>query len=237
MKVENWKLFAADPEDPHRKRMMQLANVPQRKWDASLALAHGSAADEVRTYLDDLRGNVERGDGMMLYGDYRVGKSCLAACVLREVVAHRARAYWLDASDLADCWERRDDYFVTARSSHFLVIDDLGIEGYAPFRKEMVGRALRYRLERAMTTVVTTNMAPAELKDHYGPKVHALLREILGTPIEVKEWKGDSVKAAAAEKAAAEAEAAKGRRLAEQQAREKERTEKARLRIKGDRNG
>lgn len=189
MKVETWKKQEAKEGDPFRKKLLRVANVPQRKWEADLDRADPAAAKAVRAYLDDLRDNIERGDGLLLWGTYRVGKSCLAACVAREVAAHRVRAFWMEASDLADCWTNRDAYFVAARSTHLLVVDDLGEEGNHEFRKETVSRALRYRLERGMATIVTTNMPPADLKRHYGAKIVALMQEAL-TAVEVRPWKG-----------------------------------------------
>lgn len=189
MRVETWKKSEAPEDDPFRKKLLAVANVPQRKWEADIDRADPAAAEEVGAYIADLKANLESGDGLLLWGHYRVGKSCLAACVVREAAAHRARAYWLDGSDLADCWRERDGYFVQARSAHLLVVDDIGVEGAVDFRREMIGRALRYRLERGMATVLTTNMAPPELKKHYGGKIFALMREVLKV-VEVRPWAG-----------------------------------------------
>ena len=191
MNLETWKKSDAPEDDPFRKRLLRVANVPQRKWEADLDRADPAAAKAVRAYMDGLKENIETGDGLLLWGKYRVGKSCLAACVAREAAAHRARVYWLDGADLADSWMQRDEYFVQSRSAQLLIVDDVGVEGGVEFRKEMMGRALRYRLERGMATVLTTNMAPPAFKQHYGGKITALLQEVVKL-IEVIPWGGAS---------------------------------------------
>lgn len=70
------------------------ANVPQRKWCVDLDKIDPKLKylEQVRTYLDNLKHNLIVGDGLLLYGPYRSGKSCLAAAIVREVAAHKCRA-------------------------------------------------------------------------------------------------------------------------------------------------
>lgn len=177
--------------------LMRVANVPMRKWKVSLDQIPGEPEylAPVRAYLENLQQNLVVGDGLLLYGPYRSGKSSIAACVVREVIAHRCRAYWLLASELADGWEEQDHRYDFMRNAHFIVLDDLGTEGNYDFRKDMIRRALRYRLENAGAMIITTNMAPADLKQTYGEKMFALMRECLA-PVAVDEidWSKGAIK-------------------------------------------
>lgn len=168
--------------------MLEVANVPQRKWQADLGKVPGEPryVHEVRAYMGRLKEALEAGDGLLLWGPYRSGKSSLAACVVREVAAHRCRPYWLEAFALVDGWLAGEDdpRRCLVQDAHLLVVDDLGTEGSAPIRKEIVETALRLRLERGGAVVITTNMAPTQLEAHYGPKFVALLMECV-RPVEV----------------------------------------------------
>jgi DNA replication protein DnaC len=160
---------------------LQNANVPQRKWGADLSKIDPKLkyVEQVQAYLDNLERNLKVGDGLLLYGPYRSGKSCIAATIVREVAAHKCRAYWIEADELMRGWDKEDHRYRRARNAHLLVIDDLGIEGSAAYPLEVMGKALRYRLERACATVITTNMPPEKLEKHYGEKMIALMKECL----------------------------------------------------------
>jgi DNA replication protein DnaC len=160
---------------------LQNANVPQRKWCADLDKIDPKLdyVAPVRAYLDDLENNLKYGNGLLLYGPYRSGKSCIAATVVREVAAHKCRAFWIEADELMRGWDKEDGRYRRARNAHLLVVDDLGIEGSASYPLEVIGKALRYRLERACATIITTNMTPEKLLDHYGEKLVALMKECL----------------------------------------------------------
>lgn len=170
------------------------ANVPQRKWCVDLDKIDPKLKylEQVRTYLDNLKHNLIVGDGLLLYGPYRSGKSCLAAAIVREVAAHKCRAYWIEASELMKGWDKEDHRYYRSRNAHLLVIDDLGIEGSASYPVEIIGRALRYRLERACATIITTNMPPEKLEKHYGEKMIAMMKECLvRLHVEGMDWTPD----------------------------------------------
>jgi len=170
--------------------VLRVANVPDRKLDASLDKVPGDRkyVQEVRAYISRLKAALEAGDGLLLWGPYRSGKSSLAACVVREVAAHRCRPYWLEAFALVDGWLAGEDdpRRRMVERAHLLVVDDLGTEGSFPFRKEIIETALRLRMERRGATVITTNLSqPDQIAANYGGKLMALLRECVH-PIKVE---------------------------------------------------
>ena len=162
-----------------RRADMKVANVPMRKWDAEIRQIPGDPEFlvPVRAYLENLHENLLKGNGLLLWGPPRSGKSAIATAVVREVAAHMCRAYWLEAFEMVDGWIEEDHRYDRMREAHLVVLDDLGMEGDVDFRKDVVRRALKYRLERAGATIITTNMNPSKLKLKYGEKMVALLRE------------------------------------------------------------
>lgn len=183
MELRCWNRIPGTPTDA----TMKIANVPMRKWRVSINKIPGEPAFlvPIQAYVENLKRNLVCGDGLLLWGPYRSGKSSIAACVLREVAAHQLRPYWLLASELADAWEEQDHRADHWRTAPLMVLDDLGTEGDHEFRRDMIRRALRLRLEDAGATIVTTNMDQNTLRRHYGDKLLALLRECL-LPVQVE---------------------------------------------------
>ena len=177
MRLPNWNRHTRAPTD----ELLDVCGVPASKWQVSLDAIAPDAPHlaPVRSYQASLRLNLETGRGLLLHGDYRVGKSSIAACILAEVARHRLRPVWLEAFELVDGWINADDRYDDFRSAPFIVLDDLGTEGDSEFRKDVILRALRFRLEREGATVITTNLSPSGLGGRYGPKALALLRDYL----------------------------------------------------------
>jgi DNA replication protein DnaC len=169
---------------------LRFFNVPKGKWEAQISKIKDGLPylTEVALYLNDLKQNLETGKGLLLCGPYRSGKSCLAALAVREAGTHGCHPFWLEAFELVDGWISKDYRYREARTCHLLVIDDLGTEAQEgdkrEFPREIVRQVLRYRLEREMAVIVTTNMMPDELRETYGEKLMALLNEYL-VPIPV----------------------------------------------------
>lgn len=176
---------------------MKVANVPMRKWGVTLDAIPDDLEylKPVRVYLENLEQNLIAGNGLLLWGPYRSGKSSIAACIARKVAAHRCRPYWLLSSELADGWFEQDHRYDFMRGAHLVVLDDLGVEGDVEFRKDLIRQALRYRLENAGATIVTTNLDLETLEEHYGSKLFALLRECL-LPVRVRgvDWSEEVTK-------------------------------------------
>lgn len=165
------------------------ANVPRSKWVADPAKVKKGLPymKPFMDYFNNLQTNLEQGKGLLLHGPYRSGKSCLASIIVKEVAAHRCDPYWLEAFEVSDGWFHKDDRYFKSRSAHLLVVDDLGTEGQSErrdFPRESIRALFRFRLERMLPIIATTNMTPDELREKYTDKFVALMREFM-TPIEV----------------------------------------------------
>lgn len=197
MRVSMW----ADPKREVNRSNWEEANVPESKWGASLdslpdILMVRSYKTRIQDYLSDLKGNIERGRGLMLHGPYRSGKSSIGAIICGEVLARRCSAYWLEAFDLVDGWRWKDERCDGFRTAHMVVLDDMGMEaqsGGVDWPRALIRESLKFRLERLMPVIVTTNMRPDEIAKVYGGKLMALFDEFM-LPVQVSgaedHWRG-----------------------------------------------
>jgi DNA replication protein DnaC len=189
MKLPTW--FRRNPVDAD----MELANVPPSKWKSTLEAAPDKEAVEViRGYIKDLKRNLETGKGLLLYGKVRSGKSCLAACIVREVASHGCDPYWMEAFKAIDAWrgEKNLTGLKMLHKSNCLVIDDFGMEGDSSYSRQLMDQILKYRLEREKATILTTNLLLERIEEVYGEKTSALFEEFLfPVPVMKKELTKD----------------------------------------------
>jgi DNA replication protein DnaC len=191
----------ADPKREVNRSNWEEANVPESKWGASLdslpdILMVRSYKTRIQDYLSDLKGNIEMGRGLLLHGPYRSGKSSIGAIISGEVLARRCSAYWLEAFDLVDGWRWKDERCDGFRTAHMVVLDDMGMEaqsGGVDWPRALIRESLKFRLERLMPVIVTTNMRPDEIAKVYGGKLMALFDEFM-LPVQVSgaedHWRG-----------------------------------------------
>lgn len=178
MKVRSWKKRDVKPTD------WRASNIPEGKWDARLDLIPSDLpfVGLINSYVENMRENVERGRGLLLWGPYRGGKSCIAACVAGEMMSYRLRSYFIFAFDVADAWIARGGWRkAEIRGCDFLILDDLGMESQdhsrGEFPREKIRDLIRVRLEGARPTIITTNLTPGNVERMYGEKTWALLEE------------------------------------------------------------
>lgn len=175
---------------------LRFCNVPKSKWAVSLDRVPKDTdyRNAVEQYMGKLKENLEAGCGLLLRGPYGSGKSSLAAIVLREVAAHGCNPYWLEAFELSGGWRKQDKRYFDSRKAHLLVVDDLGMEddrkaGNESFPRLLIRQALRFRLEREMATIITTNLTLEDLEQVHGDKFIALLnRHMTYVSVEGKDW-------------------------------------------------
>jgi DNA replication protein DnaC len=173
------------------------ANVPEGKWGASMDKMPDTKAvkvyrDSIQSYISALKENIEKGSGLILHGPYRSGKSSIGAIICGEVLSHRCSAYWLEAFELVDGWRFKDERYDGFRTAHIVVLDDMGMEaqsGGVDWPRALVRESLKFRLERLMPVIVTTNMRPDEIEKVYGGKIMALFDEFM-LPVQVSGAEG-----------------------------------------------
>ena len=188
------KLPCWNPREPSEADM-RCSNVPRSKWNADLEQIREMPYYKcISEYISNLKDNCERGIGLLLTGPYRSGKSSIAALAVREMARHRCTPYWLEAFELVDGWFEKENRYDMARSSHLLVVDDLGMESEDEnnvTRRSIIKQILRYRLERERPVIITTNMSMKKILEVYKEKMMTLLTEYMHlVVVEGKSWEG-----------------------------------------------
>lgn len=65
-------------------------------------------------------------------------------------------------------------------TAQLLVIDDLGAGNHTQFNDDTLYRIVNHRYEAMLPTMLTTNLAPTEVKGVFGERIEARLREMCG---------------------------------------------------------
>lgn len=151
--------------------------MPQRyrevTWDGVLVKQAFEFRDGIADQLDD-DGNVVRaghlstGRSLGLWGPVGVGKSSIAACVMRTVfeVDPFARGRWEEVHTMLDetrNWQT-DEINQRQIGPSVLVWDDLGSERLQPWMIARLDRIVEARTARRRMTVVTTNTNPVDFQ-------------------------------------------------------------------------
>ena len=139
------------------------------------------------------------GDGDMInlavLGPARVGKSWEAAAIARALLLdHRVPATFEEVPTMLDRLRPNADGASDIgqyQSTPVLIMDDLGAEKPSEWTDERLYQVADFRAKRNLPTIVTSNLAPQELDDRYGPRLtgrlfeNAALLEIREAPPEV----------------------------------------------------
>jgi DNA replication protein DnaC len=149
-------------------------------------------------YVRSLPANWDGKRGLIMTGGIGSGKTVSMVCLFRElipIVARLPRAIekcnWrarfapmlkiLD--ELRGSMNRRDDkgepgfseVLAEYRDAYLLCIDDVGVEKLTPFVAEQFYAIVNERVWKGLPTFMTTNLTPAELKEHLSPRVWSRL--------------------------------------------------------------
>lgn len=143
---------------------------------------------EIRSYVRDIGGNLDRGKGLWLFGDVGTGKTSLAMLVSKAALdAGRSVAiYSLPRllSDIKETYEDRSqssymELFERVVGVDLLHIDDLGAEKRTDWVLEQLYSIINERWQEQKAIVVTTNLVDVdELRDQIGPRTVSRLHEM-----------------------------------------------------------
>jgi DNA replication protein DnaC len=182
---------------------MLLANIGKKYWRASvddIPENYGLCRQLVFRYVEDILQNIRDGVGLLFYGPKGHGKTYIAIAVLKRALLYNARGLYLPVCRLQEVVIERntlseDDevsMFERARAVDVLILDDLGEEYTKDFSTRMLENLCRYRSNRGLTTLFTTNLTPAdgELGHLYGDWIESVLKE-MAHPVMVKgkDWR------------------------------------------------
>lgn len=105
---------------------------------------------------------------LILYGAYGVGKSGLAAALLRILITDRDEpGIFVPVPEMIDLLRPGDDQdpalFEAARDRPLVVLDDLGVTPLTAFVEERLYIVVDRRYRKRLPTIITTNKDPGEL--------------------------------------------------------------------------
>lgn len=143
--------------------------------------------DQVVNYFDRREQFLRRGMGLYLVGSYGTGKSMLATLLLKELVKEGLTCWATTFAQTVEMFtagwgDKADkDYFQQKFiNSQVLLLDDVGKElrgTRIALAETTFDAILRQRVQAGRTTLITTNMTPADLADGYGAAILSLIRE------------------------------------------------------------
>ncbi len=143
--------------------------------------------DHVVKYLDRRDQFIRRGIGMYFFGTLGSGKTMLANLVLKELIKDGRRCFATTFSQTVEMFtagwsdKTEKDYFQRKFiGSEVLLLDDVGKElrgTRISLAETTFDAILRQRVQSGRTTIITTNMTPADLEDGYGAAILSLVRE------------------------------------------------------------
>lgn len=143
--------------------------------------------DHVAKYLERREQFLKRGMGLYFLGTLGTGKTMLANLVLKELIKNGYRCFNTTFSQTVEMftagWSDKADKDYFQRKfihSEVLLLDDVGKElrgTRLALAETTFDAILRQRVQAGRTTIITTNMTPADLEDGYGAAILSLIRE------------------------------------------------------------
>lgn len=129
---------------------------------------------------------VERGIGLLFFGEFGVGKTMLANLVLKDLIKRGKSCYGTTFAGMIDMftagWRsdaQRAEFGRRILDSDVLLLDDLGreLKRSTKLSESTFDDVLRTRVQEGRVTLITTNLHERELTEGYGAAILSLLKE------------------------------------------------------------
>ena len=160
------------------------ANYQRLSWDDYEG--DKEVQEWVDKYLENHANFVNRGIGMILYGDFGVGKTFATTMLLKDLIKLGHTCFSTTFAHMVEMftagWREPEEqkYFQTKIiQSDVLLLDDLGREMKTKTKLSQTtfDDVLRRRVQDGRPTFITTNMSIGELQEGYGGAILSLLWE------------------------------------------------------------
>src|SRR3954454_24396746 len=189
-----------------RCRPQRIAQVKARKLSAVIprryrgvsfdrppvTLIEPTVVSEVRSYVNDIDGNLDRGRGLWLQGDVGTGKTTLAMLVSKVALDHgRSVSIYSLPRLLAEVRKTYDEgsdhsylqLMESLASVDLLHIDDLGAERSNEWVLEQLYSIVNTRYEDEKAIILTTNLSEEALREQIKERTVSRLVEMCGDPL------------------------------------------------------
>ncbi len=157
-------------------------SVPKKFWDKSFLNFNAHSADlsfalEISKKYAHKRA-WKSGANLVLLGKYGVGKTHLAASIIRQATSDGDNAILSTASSFANGDIKKiRERFKEIRGVDLVAIDDFSVETSHKMIAQEIFELINYRYESEMGMVITTNLSPNELKNSLGDRIFDRVQE------------------------------------------------------------
>ncbi len=160
-------------------------SFPLRDMNGTPIPKRMETAQTLVDYAARIRHHRKEGTGIFLYGMNGVGKTHLAVSVQKAAIRQGFRTQFANLAGIINLYvagwydsAKVDLYNKRVKNSDFLVIDDVG-KGFQSERSELApsvfDELIRYRTNRLLPTIYTTNASLTNLSERYGMSVASLI--------------------------------------------------------------
>ena len=167
----------------HCKRI----NIPEVHIQATMSHIPDNCSHKkkIQDYLDSIVENIRKPKGLLLTGEYSVGKSAIAAIILKAAASQGYLGFWISARTLPEHIineTRFDEEFTVydrARTVPLLVIDEMQIMPEIKYTEQVLEGLIRLRIDLRLATILTTNHTKAVIKNRYEALYSALTEAVI----------------------------------------------------------
>lgn len=183
---------------PFRKSLtqadMERMRLPRRYWECVRELISDesvgdkpSPKETASRYLSKIDEMMDRGIGLLLWGDNGRGKTSISAVVGKEARRRGYTVLYSECANLKRCVIERivfdddESMWERARSVDLLILDDLGkgVQDRTGFGARLLDELIRHRNAEKLATVITTNLDLDDLEDELKDSTMHSLKECI----------------------------------------------------------
>lgn len=150
--------------DSNLLKMYQRLNLPELYWEVSMShVPDKPYKEKINDWIVNIKDKLHSGKGLFLYGDFRHGKSALAAMILRAALARGVFGLWVNYRDLVAYkvdkikFDEYETFYERMLNVDLLVIDELEFRLNKHYDIDVLENIVRSRHLDKKVTIVTTN--------------------------------------------------------------------------------
>lgn len=166
------------------KKHLERMCIPKTYWYCKLAEIPDECPHKklLEKYVSKIEFNVNEGHGLLLWGDYGQGKTGLTSIILKAGASVGIIGLWIRAANVIKYvmekvrFDANETMLERAYNVDLLVLDELVLYGDDRQSDTVIENLIRERINEKKTTIITTNLNPAGLREKY-PALSNVLQE------------------------------------------------------------